>query len=115
MKESGVARGGQGGWAKTLRDEEFHGGYCFPGEVNSSCANWIPMKDSKGETVYLKAPRVDYIVKLLGIESCLVWFKQYPQLARHSEEHGQVDLMMALDNWRLLPVRQASRLEAGPE
>ncbi len=49
-------------------------------------AYWVPMKDSKGETVYLKAPRVDYILMLLGIESSPVRFKQYPQLARHAEE-----------------------------
>ncbi len=43
----------------------------FYRELNSSCPYWVPVEDWKGETVYLKAHIMDYIVRLLANESPL--------------------------------------------
>jgi hypothetical protein len=57
---------------------------------------------------------VDYIAKLPVKENPPGMFKQFPQLIdardEQAREHNQIHLMISLDNWRWMPVRQASRL-----
>jgi hypothetical protein len=50
------------------------------GQVESSCAYWVPLEDWKGETVYIKVRGVNFIARLRGCESPLGWYDQFPQL-----------------------------------
>jgi hypothetical protein len=65
--------------------------------------------DWKGEAVYLEARGVDYIARLPGTED---GYNRFPGLAAardtEAEEKASVEMMIALDNWRWMPVRQAS-------
>jgi hypothetical protein len=49
--------------------------------VESTCAYWVPLKDLKGEAVYLEARGVDYIARLPGIEDPVRWYDRFPSLA----------------------------------
>jgi hypothetical protein len=70
----------------------------------------------KGEAVYLEARGVDYIARLPGIEDPVRWYDRFPSLAAardtEAEEKAPVEIEMtiALDNWRWMLMRQASRL-----
>jgi hypothetical protein len=79
-----------------------------------SCAYWVPLEDWRGETVYIKARGVDYIARLPGCESPMGWYSRFPQLAAERDEQpedsGHIDMMIALDNLKWMPVRQACRL-----
>ncbi len=81
------------------------------GEVESTCAYWVPLV---GEAVYLEARGVDYIAQLPGAEDPVRWYDRFPSLvaARDTqvEEKASVEMMIVRDNWRWMPVRQASRL-----
>jgi hypothetical protein len=89
-------------------------GTLYMGSVESTCAYWIPIMDWKGEAVYLEARGVDYIAQLPGNEDPVRWYDRIPSLsaARDSEaeEKAPIEMMIARDNWRWMPVRQASRL-----
>ncbi len=80
------------------------------GEVTSTCAYWVPLEDGRGETTYLKARGVDYIAVLPGKKHDQEDLKCFPQLVaardEQAESRGQIQLMIALDNWRYMPVRQ---------
>jgi hypothetical protein len=84
------------------------------GEINSPCAYWVPLENWRGETIYLKPHRVEYIAMLFGRECPPEDLKQFPQLAvagdEQAERRGQIHLMIALDNWRWMPVRQPCKL-----
>ncbi len=86
----------------------------YMGEVESTCAYWVPLVDWRGETVYLEARGVDYIARLPGAEDPVRWYDKFPDLAAAwdagAEEKASVEMMIALDNWRWMPVRQALRL-----
>jgi hypothetical protein len=71
----------------------------YKGEVESSCAYWVPLEDWRGKTAYLKARGVDYIARLPGCENPVGWYGQLPH-----EERGRIDLMIELDNWRWMPI-----------
>ncbi len=79
------------------------------GEVTSTCAYWVPLGDWRGETAYLKARGVDYIAVLPGKKYDQEDLKCFPQLVAARDEQvescGQIQLMIALDNWRYMPVR----------
>jgi hypothetical protein len=70
--------------------------------------------DWKGEAVYLEARGVDYIDRLPGTEDPVRWYDRFPGLAAardtEAEEKASVEMTIALDHWRWMPVRQASRL-----
>jgi hypothetical protein len=55
-----------------------------------------------------------YIARLPGCESPVGWYDRFPQLVaardEQAEERSQIDLMIVLDNWKWMPVRQACRL-----
>ncbi len=53
----------------------------YMGLVESSCAYWVPLKDWKGEPVYIEAREVDYIARLPGAEDPVRWYDQFPSLA----------------------------------
>jgi hypothetical protein len=82
------------------------------GEVESTCAYWVPLVDWKGETVYLEARGVDYIAWLPGVEDPVQWYDRFPSLAtardNEAEVKAPIEMMIALDNWNWMPVRQAS-------
>jgi hypothetical protein len=84
------------------------------GQIESSCAYWVLLEDWRGETVYIEARGVDYIARLPGCENPVRWYDQFPQLAaaldEQEEERSHIDLMIALDNWRWMPVCQACLL-----
>ncbi len=46
----------------------------YMGQVESSCTNWVPLEDWRGETFYLEVRGVDYIARLLSCESPVVWY-----------------------------------------
>jgi hypothetical protein len=79
------------------------------GEVTSTCAYWVPLEDWRGETTYLKARGVDYIAMLPGKKHDQEELKCFLQLLaaqdKQVESPGQIQLMIALDNWRYMPVR----------
>jgi hypothetical protein len=79
------------------------------GEVTSTCAYWVPLEDWRGETAYLKARGMDYIAVLPGKKYDQEDLKCFPQLEAAQddqvESRGQIQLMIALDNWRYMPVR----------
>jgi hypothetical protein len=79
------------------------------GEVTSTCAYWVPLEDWRGETAYLKARGVDYIAALPGKKYDQEDLESFPQLVAARDEQvesrGQIQLMIALDNWRYMPVR----------
>jgi hypothetical protein len=79
------------------------------GEVTSTCAYWVPLEDWRGETAYLKARGVDYIAALPGKKYDQEDLRGFPQLVaawdEQVESRGQIQLMIALDNWRYMPVR----------
>ncbi len=89
-------------------------GTFYMGSVESTCAYWVPLMDWKGEAVYLEARGVDYIAQLPGNEDPVRWYDSFPSLATardtEAEEKAPVEMTIALDNWRWMPVRQASRL-----
>ncbi len=80
------------------------------GEVTSTCAYWVPLEDWRGETTYLKAHGVDYIAMLPGKKHDREDLECFPQLIAARDEqvesHGQIQLMITLDNWRYMPVQQ---------
>ena len=79
------------------------------GEVTSACAYWVPLEDWRGETAYLKARGVEYIAALPGKKYDQEDLRSFPQLVAARDEQvesrGQIQLMIALDNWRYMPVR----------
>jgi hypothetical protein len=83
-------------------------------DVESTCAYWVPLVDWKGETRYLGARGVDYIAQLPGNEDPRKWYDRFPSLAEvrdvEAEEKAPIEMMIAKDNWKWMPVRQASRL-----
>ncbi len=89
-------------------------GTLYMGNVESTCAYWVPLMDWKGEAVYLEARGVDNIAQLPGNEDPVRCYDRFPNLAAardiEAEEKAPVEMMIALDNWRWMPVRQASRL-----
>jgi hypothetical protein len=82
--------------------------------VESTCAYWVPLTDWKGETKYLGARGVDYIAQLPGNEDPRKWYDRFPNLAEardvEAEEKAPIEMVIARDNWKWMPVRQASRL-----
>jgi hypothetical protein len=88
------------------------------GEVTSTCAYWVPLEDWRGETAYLKARGVDYIAVLPGKKYDREDFKCFLQLVTAQDEQvenrGQIQLMIALDNWRYMPVRLVSGPAGSP-
>jgi hypothetical protein len=70
---------------------------------------WVPLGDWRGEMANLKARGVDYIAVLPGKKYDQEDLKCFPQLAAARDEQvesrGQIHLMIALDNWRYMPVR----------
>jgi hypothetical protein len=82
--------------------------------MESTCAYWVPLVDWKGETKYLGARGVDYIAQLPGNEDPRKWYDRFPNLAEardvEAEEKAPIEMMVARDNWKWMPVRQASRL-----
>ncbi len=84
------------------------------GSVESTCTYWVSLMDWKGEAVYLEARGVDYIAQLPGNEDPVRWYDRFPGLAAardsEAEEKAPIEMMIAQDNWRWMPVRQASRL-----
>ncbi len=82
--------------------------------VESTCAYWVPLTDWKGETKYLGARGVDYIAQLPGNEDPRRWYNRFPNLAEawdvEAEEKAPIEIMIGRDNWKWMPVRQASRL-----
>jgi hypothetical protein len=83
-------------------------------DVESTCAYWVPLVDWKGEIKYLGAQGVDYIAQLPGNEDPRKWYDRFPSLAEardvQAEEKAPIEMMIAKDNWKWMPVRQASRL-----
>ncbi len=75
-------------------------------DVESTCAYWVPLVDWKGEVKYLAARGVDNIAQLPGNEDPRKWYDRFPSLA----EARDAEMMIAKDNWKWMPVRQASRL-----
>ena len=82
--------------------------------MESTCAYWIPLVDWKRETKYLGARGVDYIAQLPGNEDPRKWYDRFPSLAEtrdmEAEEKAPIEMMIARDNWKWMPVRQAFRL-----
>ncbi len=72
------------------------------------------MTDWKGEVKCLWARGVDYIAQLPGNEDPRKWYDRFPGLAEardaEAEEKAPIEMMIAKDNWKWMPVRQASRL-----
>jgi hypothetical protein len=70
--------------------------------------------DWKGEAAYLEARGVDYIAQLPGSEDPGKWYDRFPGLAAardvEAEEEAPIEMMIARDTWKWMPVRQASRL-----
>jgi hypothetical protein len=83
--------------------------------VESTCAYWVPLVDWKGETRYLGARGVDYIAQLPGNEDPRKLYDRFPSLAEargmEAEEKAPIEIMIARDNWKWMPVRQASQLK----
>jgi hypothetical protein len=82
--------------------------------VESSCAYWIPLEDWRGETMYIEAMGVDYIARLPGCADPVRWYSQFPQLSAardiEAEERSHIDMMIALDNWNWMLIRQACHI-----
>jgi hypothetical protein len=53
---------------------------------------------------------VDYIAQLPGKEDPRRWYVQFPDLAAARDTEAPIDMMIAQENWKWMPVRQASRL-----
>ncbi len=85
---------------------------CMKG-MESTCAYCVPLTDWKGEVKYLWARGVDYIAQLPGKDPRR-WYDRFPGLAAardtEAEEKAPIEMMIAKDNWKWMPVRQASRL-----
>jgi hypothetical protein len=83
-------------------------------DMESTCAYCVPLTDWKGEVKYLWARGVDYIAQLPGSEDPRRWYDRFPGLveARYAEaeEKAPIEMMIAKDNWKWMPVQQASRL-----
>jgi hypothetical protein len=83
-------------------------------DMESTCTYCVPLMDWKGEVQYLWARGVDYIAQLPGKEDPRRWYAQFPELAMardtEAEEKAPIEMMIAQDNWKWMPVRQASRL-----
>jgi hypothetical protein len=86
---------------------------CMKG-MESTCAYCIPIADWKGEVKYLWARGVDYIAQLPGEEDPTRWYDRFPGLAAardtEAEEKAPIEMMIAQDNWKWMPVRQSSWL-----
>jgi len=82
-------------------------------DMESTCAYCVPLIDWKGDVKYLWARGVDYIAQLPGKEDPRKWYDRYPDLAvardTEAEEKAPIEMMIAQDNWKWMPVRQASR------
>ncbi len=63
---------------------------------------------------YLWARGVDYIAQLPGNEDPRKWYDRFPGLVEardaEAEEKAPIEMMIAKDNWKWMPVGQASRL-----
>ncbi len=83
-------------------------------DMESTCGYCVPLTDWKGEVRYLWARGVDYIAQLPGNEDPRRWYERFPGLAEardaEAEEKAPIKMMIAKDNWKWMPVRQASRL-----
>ncbi len=83
-------------------------------DMESTCAYCVPLMDWKGGVQYLWAPGVDYIAQLPGKEDPRRWYAQFPGLAMardtEAEKKAPIEMMIAQDNWKWMPVRQASML-----
>jgi hypothetical protein len=83
-------------------------------DMESTCTYCVPLTDWKGEVKYLWARGVDYIAQLPGKEDPRRWYDKFPGLAAardtEAEEKAPIEMMIAQDNWKWMPVRQASRL-----
>ena len=86
----------------------------YSGKTISKVTYWVPLEKWDGETIYVKAYGVEYIGHLPGHEFSGRALSEYPELAgtrdEQVEEPGDVELMIALDNWQYMPVRRASRI-----
>jgi hypothetical protein len=71
-----------------------------------------PPERLEGEDYLPEGMGVDYLARLSGNECPIGMFKQFPQLIaeqdEQAEEYGQIHLIITLDNWQWMPVRQAS-------
>ncbi len=83
-------------------------------DMESTCAYCVLLTDWKGEVKYLWARGVDYIEQLPGSEDPRRWYDRFPGLVEardaEAEEKAPIEMMIAKDNWKWMPVRQASRL-----
>ncbi len=81
------------------------------------CAYWVPLTDWKGETKYLEARGVDYIVQLPGNEEPRKWYDRFPGLAEardiEAEEKAPIEMMIARDNWKWMPAGLPDHRETG--
>jgi hypothetical protein len=82
--------------------------------MESTCAYCVPIADWKGEVKYLWARGVDYIAQLPGKEDPTKWYDRFPGLVAardtEAEEKAPIEMMIAQDNWKWMPVRQSSWL-----
>ncbi len=71
-------------------------------DMESTCANCVPLMDWKGGVQYLWARGVDYIAQLPGKEDPRRWYAQFPGLAMardtEAEEKAPIEMMIAQDN-----------------
>ena len=86
----------------------------YSGKALSTTTYWVPLETWTGEVIYIKAHGVEYIGHLPGHEFGGHVLSDYPELAgtrdEQAEEPGDIELMIALDNWQYMPVRRASRI-----
>jgi hypothetical protein len=82
--------------------------------MESTCTYCVPIADWKGEVKYLWARGVDYIAQLPGKEDPTKWYDRFPGLAAardtEAEEKAPIEMMIAQDNWKWMPVRQSAWL-----
>ncbi|MFN9908825.1 MAG: hypothetical protein ACK56F_22315, partial [bacterium] len=66
------------------------------------------------EVKYLWARGVDYIAQQPGKEDPTKWYDKFPGLAAvrdtEAEEKAPIEMMIAQDNWKWMPVRQSAWL-----
>ncbi|MFN9906171.1 MAG: hypothetical protein ACK56F_08620, partial [bacterium] len=83
-------------------------------DMESTCAYCVPLVDWRGEVQYLWARGVDYIARLSGKEDPRKWYAQYPGMAMardtEAEKKAPIEMVIALDNWKWMPVRQPLKL-----
>jgi hypothetical protein len=79
-------------------------------DMESTCAYCVPLTDWKGEVKYLWARGVD-IAQLPRSEDPRRWYDRFPGLAEardaEAEERAPIEMMIAKDNWKWMPVPQA--------